>query len=178
MRKGNPMKLEHGTLIALVAAAAIGAIPAAATAATYEAGDATCYTSSIFAKPPVLHPTGATSTASTTTWGGTEKVAFQANLAKWTGSSWSTVQSGRWKAQYVPRFNDYSVAYSGLPFYDAVTNASVYGTTIFTITTSGYFRVFYRMYWYATGESRSSWADHLDERTNNWDLGTHPWCQY
>jgi len=172
------MQFKHRTLTALVAAASICAIPAAATAATYEPGDATCYTSSIFAKPIVMHPTGATSTGSTTTWGGTEKVAFQANLARWTGSSWSTVQRGRWKAQYVPRFNDYSVSYSTQAFFDAATNASVYGTTIFPITTSGFYRVYYRMYWYATGESGSDWADHVDARTNAWDLGTHPWCQY
>jgi hypothetical protein len=171
--------LKYRTLIAAVVVIATCLIPAAATAASYDPGEATCYTSAIFAKPPGMAPSSyGYSFGSTTTIGGTERLAFRANLAKLVAGRWYTVQYGRWTYKDIALNNAYDVSYSDNTFYDWTTHAAVSGTTIFTITTSGTYAVFYNMYWVATGESVADWAVHLDARTNAWDLGYHQGCQY
>jgi hypothetical protein len=173
------MKLRHGKLMAILVMAAACLAPATASAAGWEKGDATCYGSWIYARPIVMHPTNQDlSSGSTFVFGGTEKVAYQANLAKLIGGTWYTVQFGRWTYQNLTQGGNYSVAYSTSAFFDLQTNVQTSGTTTFPVNSAGLYRVYYNMYWYATGEYLWDWANHLDVRTNMWDGFVHPSCLY
>jgi hypothetical protein len=165
------MKRFITTGLAVLAAVTVLGIAQAAQAGSFVAPDAWCGYSGITAGAPAMQPKATGGIV-----GGGQWVAFRANLARWNSSlrRWTPYASSSWKAQLV------SWGFSDDSWYEYDTRRSgVPGATVFNVTQSGYYAVYYNLYWFAneaTGASSdaASAVNHHDLRSG----GYGSYCRY
>lgn len=165
------MKRIIALILMSFAAATVPGTADAASAASFETPDAWCGITAITAGAPTMAPKATAGIV-----GGSQWVAFRANLARWNSSTrqWVSYASSSWKVRNA------SWGYYPDEWYEYDTRRDgVLGANVFDITQSGYYRVYYSLYWFAneaTGASSDAvWAaNHHDLRTGGYGF----YCRY
>lgn len=180
------MRLLITTVAAVTAmvALAVAASPAAAASGAiggYRTGSGYCwdntnggYGNRILATSPVMDPAYTGSIV-----GGSQLTGFRVTLQRWTGSTWAASQVSALKVRYQ------SWGFWADEWYDGATGALVSGLTQFRITTTGYYRLVYDLYWYTNGhvsghDAALAWGMRDDRpssvTTTGWSYVD--WCRY
>jgi hypothetical protein len=178
--KGMRTKFMAGLAVAVTALVA-GVGSASAAPGLYQTPEGACDRGVIYTYPVTMGPSAQSySSGSTFSYGGTQRVAFRANLAQKIGNQWYRVQQGSWMTFDVSVI-DYMVDSSIGPYFDQTTKTWGSGTTLFRITQHGEYSVYFDLYWYPTQSTAGVglspvWAGHRDLRTYVYDLALHHSC--
>jgi hypothetical protein len=175
-------KIAAGLAGVLAALAMILPAPgeaAVGTIASYRAGAAYCWDNSLYGGGnKILTTSPQMDAAQFGNVGGGQKVGFRVTLEGWneTGRRWVALQVSRIKVHQQGPWGFYSQ-----DWYDLVTGTQVSGLHQFPIYASGYYRVYYELFWFSDNGAVSGYIDTLpdflrDERSNPPVLVN--WCRY
>jgi hypothetical protein len=168
-----------GVLSALAMIFPVAGEAAFGTIASYRAGAAYCWDNSLYGGGnKILTTSPQIDAAQVGIVGGGQKVGFQVTLEGWSeaGRRWVPLQVSQIKVQRQGPWVFYSQ-----DWYDLVTGTQVTGLHQFHIYASGFYRVYYDLYWFSDNGAVTGYIstppDGLrDERSNPPVLVN--WCRY